>query len=71
MKKTLYDKKMEPRCKYCSIGILAADEKSVICKKRGIMDPDSQCKRFKYDPLKRQPRRAPKMMEFSEDEFLL
>ena len=53
-------------------GRLSADGESVLCPKKGIMDKDFSCKRFRYDPLKRVPeKREPKLPEFSPDDFSL
>lgn len=50
----IFRKNIEPRCFYCLKSILV-DEQSMICKKRGIMPYNGNCKSFKYDPLKRIP----------------
>ena len=31
----------------------------VVCPKKGVMDPGSHCRSFRYDPLKRVPPRPP------------
>ncbi len=61
-----------PRCEYCLIGKLSADGETVLCTKKGVMDKDSSCKKFKYDPLKRIPKaEAPFLPEFSPEDFSL
>ncbi len=36
------------------------------------MCPDSSCKHFKYDPLKREPERSPKLKtQYSAEDFKL
>lgn len=72
MKKNIIDSKEVPQiCEICSFGIQLLDGSGILCKKTGIRLPDSSCKKFKYDPLKRVPRRAPEMMEFSKEDFEL
>lgn len=72
MKKQLLNKKdFEPACGICLHGILSADGDSVLCVKTGIRLLDSQCKSFKYDPLKRIPPRHPEKTEFTEEDFKL
>ncbi|HPZ00203.1 MAG TPA: hypothetical protein PLS28_01895 [Clostridiales bacterium] len=68
----VFNPKITPACKYCSVGKLSPTGKEVLCVKRGIMLPDSSCKRFQYDPLKREPDRKPKLKkEYKEDDFRL
>lgn len=72
MKKPLINKDdFAPACSICSHGILSADGESVLCVKTGIRMLDSHCKSFKYDPLKRIPRRPLPKTEFSKDDFKL
>lgn len=72
MKKNLIDSKEVPQiCAICSFGTLLADGSGILCKKTGIRQPDSSCKKFEYDPLKRVPRRGPEIPEFTEEDFSL
>ena len=50
----LFRKSIEPACAYCTHGYAGEDD-SVICTKKGIMQPWQRCRSFNYDPLKRQP----------------
>ncbi len=58
------------KCALCEVGRLSADGKSVFCEKKGVMEPNDKCGRFKYDPLKREPT-LPKKQTHSADEFNL
>lgn len=60
-----------PKCEYCKFGKLAADGKSVLCPKKGILDKEECCKKFAYDPLKRVPQKAPELTEFKKEDFEL
>lgn len=71
MKKTLFGKNVSPKCIYCETGIVTDDGKSVLCKKKGVMQPDSFCRKFRYDPLKRVPETAKLNTDFSEEDFAL
>ena len=72
MKKSVLNKKeTTPACRICSHGILSADGESVLCVKTGIRQLDSSCRSFKYDPLKRVPKRAPTAGGFTEEDFAL
>lgn len=58
------------KCALCEIGRLSADGKSVFCEKRGVMEPDDKCGRFRYDPLKREPK-LPQKQQHTAEEFSL
>ena len=68
----LFEKTIEPRCAYCERGA-ALDEKSVLCKKKGIVSAAGQCRAFKYDPFKRVPPKpvAPDFSRLKEEDFVL
>lgn len=69
--KKAFGGRIPPACEYCLRGRMMKDEKMVLCQKRGIVDLKHSCRSFQYDPLKRVPRDAPKMMQFSEEDFRL
>lgn len=52
----LFQKKIDPRCIYCTHGRPLGDDQ-VICPKKGVMAGGSHCRSFRYDPLKRTPPR--------------
>lgn len=60
----LFRKKIEKACVYC-VHAAKLDEESCLCAKKGIVSPDARCRKFRYDPLKRVPRRQ-KPKDFSE-----
>lgn len=67
-----FNKNIEPRCEYCSNGYLSADGKSVLCKKKGVVNLGFSCFSFAYDPLLRTPKTAaPAMPKFDPEEFKL
>lgn len=67
----LFSKDVAPSCKYCAVGRLTADGEGVLCEKRGVMLPDSSCRKFRYDPLKRIPLRQSVDTAFTESDFSL
>ncbi len=70
MKKSVFNtENIEPKCEYCQFGTLSADGESVLCPKKGVMSKDSKCRKYKYDVMKRTPRRAPKRQSFCADDF--
>lgn len=52
----LFRKNIERACSYCAHGG-KVDEDTVLCRKKGFVAACSGCRRFRYDPLKRIPRR--------------
>ena len=65
------DSGVSPACAYCKNGRLSPDGEGVLCSKKGIVEKDFCCKKYKYDILKRQPKRPKKKKKFSPDEFKL
>lgn len=68
----LFRKNIDPRCAYCQRGQLI-NEREVACVKKGIVNMESHCRAFKYDPLKRVPPRpaALNTSKLSEADFSL
>ncbi len=60
----LFSKDIPPCCIYCQRGVRLGEDK-VMCLKKGIVTAAGQCRRFKYDPLKRVPPRF-KVLDFSK-----
>ena len=68
----VYDKSISPSCSYCQFGRLSPDKEGILCIQQGIMLPSSSCKKFKYDPLKRQPKQKPKLFTgYNPEDFVL
>ena len=60
----LFQRKIEPRCAYCSHGHRIGEDQ-IACTKKGVMSAGSHCRSFQYDPLKRIPPRPVKLPESS------
>lgn len=69
MGRKLYGKGIIPACAYCMKGTAASDNKNILCLKKGIVNPDYSCRRFKYDPLKRVPKIPPEIEKFTAEDF--
>lgn len=65
------DVKYEPSCKYCAHGRQSPIEGEILCAKMGIRLVDSSCKKFLYDPLKRQPKKQPALPKYEQEDFEL
>ncbi len=65
--KNMFKKNMPPSCAYCAVGVLVNDK--ILCVKYGITNSKNNCKKFKYDPLKRIPKTSKKILHFDEEDF--
>lgn len=68
----LFRKRIEKSCSYCKFGT-KLDEEEVLCSRKGLVSIDGKCRRFRYEPLKRIPKK-PKVQNFSkfeDDDFSL
>ncbi len=68
----LFRKKIEKSCSYCIHGA-KLDEDSVLCAKKGLRPLSGKCRKFKYDPTKRQPLKAKPLdfQKYSDEDFSL
>ena len=70
--KKIFNPNIEPACEYCAHGRISPSKKMVLCVKKGLMQPSSSCNLFKYDVLKRAPKRKAKLLpEYSPEDFAL
>lgn len=70
-KKKLFGNAIEPSCETCALGMVSSDGETVLCRHAGAPSKHHHCKRFRYDPLKRTPRRQPAPMTFTAADFSL
>ena len=60
----------EPQCAHCEFAEITQGSDVVVCRKiGGIMQLHSKCKKYKYDPLKRQPKSISFSNGFSKEDF--
>ena len=68
----IFNKNTEPQCAFCEHGSPVGDGETVLCRKMGaVMQSFSKCKKFKYDPLKREPKVISFKGDFSKDDVSL
>ena len=68
----LFKGNTEPQCAHCEHAELTDGSDVVVCRKiGGIMQKYSKCKKFRYDPLKREPKAISFSGEFSKEDFSL
>ena len=68
-KKRLFGDSVDPACVHCEYARPAPDNIMLFCRKYGPVSPYYKCKKFIYDPLKRVPKKLPKMPAFTADDF--
>ena len=68
----LFRKDIPRSCTYCRFGT-KLDDGHILCMKRGVVDDTYSCRKFKYDPCKRQPPKpkAPDFASYKEEDFEL
>ena len=71
MQKLIDKKRFEAKCEYCVYARVPEDRSMVLCTKKGLVEFDGSCRRFKYDPLKRVPVKITLNTDFTEDDYKL
>jgi len=51
------DERIEKYCKYCEKAKTLSDPDVMLCDGQGIVSAGHVCRKFRYDPLKRAPKR--------------
>lgn len=68
----LFKGNTEPQCAYCEYAEITEGSDMVVCRKiGGVMQIFSKCKKFRYDPLKREPKVLSFSGDYSQDDFKL
>jgi hypothetical protein len=69
---TLFGNRITPACRYCACAdrVIVAED-AVLCTKKGVVAGGYHCRRYRYDPLKREPDAVPLLEEFREKDFSL
>ena len=69
----IYRECENPKCLFCAYSAAIATTDDMVCSKYGIVNQDSKCKKFRYDPQKRLTKRKPKLdtKKFKEEDFAL
>ncbi len=66
-----FNKKLPSYCEYCVYGTKSEFSNEVICIKRGVTDAKDSCRKYKYDPLKREPQKTKISDNYRPEDFLL
>ena len=68
-KSGMFSAEITQSCALCEYANHLQDVNYVLCSKKGVVSADFCCKKFCYDPLKRQPKRIRVLGEYSPDDF--
>ena len=63
----LFRKNIEKSCGYCLFATELAGGTNLLCRRKGVLENDGACRRFKYDPIKRKPKKT-KIQAFKDME---
>lgn len=70
-RKPYFGTNISPACEYCAHSRPSPDGRMYYCLKVGVVYPYHKCRKFRYDPLRRIPRRRPALPKFSPEDFQL
>ncbi len=70
MAKKAFNKKLSHACKYC-INSKSYTDTNILCKHKGVVSVNDSCRKYKYDPLKREPQKMPDSENWSSKDFEL
>ena len=57
-------------CLFCENASQLKDTEDVICRLKGVVSSDFCCRKFVYDPLKREPSPRPVIPAFDKEDLL-
>lgn len=66
--KNLFRKNISANCEYCCF-CFNIKKNIILCDKYGAVNFKNNCKKFKYNPLKRVPKLKHKNLEFKKEDF--
>lgn len=71
MAKSIINKKIKKSCDYCFFGRKSSAFDNILCKFKGPVSAENYCRNFKYDPIKRIPKSAADIPQFTKEDFEL
>lgn len=69
--KKMFNKDLPKKCEYCLNATPLGSNNEMVCKIRGIVNSDDLCRRYKYDPLKREPKKQIISSDYSPEDFII
>jgi hypothetical protein len=67
----LFSKENDKKCAHCVFATIIEIDERILCPNRGFVYSDDRCQKYKYDALKRIPKKQPVLPTYSEDDFKL
>ena len=67
----IFSRDITPACQYCVLGKKTVDGTMVLCTKSGVVSPYYRCRKFRYSPIRREPKSMPKLPDMDPSDFLL
>lgn len=71
MPKSILNKSITKSCDYCFFGRKSSAFEIILCRFKGPVSKENFCKKYKYDPLKRTPKKTAKLPNFDCNDFEL
>ena len=71
MANSILSKKIPKSCDYCFYGRKSSAFDVILCKYKGPVDIQNHCRKFEYDPLKREPKFTTNIPKFKSEDFEL
>ena len=65
-----FNKNLSHACKYC-INSRVCTDTEILCKYKGVVGVNDSCRKYKYDPLKREPLKINQTQTYSAKDFEL
>ena len=69
--KSLFNKKIPASCSWCIHSNKSLFTDDIFCIKHGVLNKHDACRKYKYDPLKRTPKKIKPSDGYSPDDFKL
>ena len=66
-----FNKKLQKSCMWCVYGRKSEYTNDIFCKKHGVTTRADACRHYKYDPLKRTPKKSTPSGNFTAEDFSL
>lgn len=67
----LFNKSLAKRCEYCRHSNTYLGSDTIFCKYRGVVEATNNCRKYRYDILKRKPLKHTVSNDYSKDDFIL
>ncbi len=67
----LFGNTIEPCCIYCEYARNTVDKLMLLCPHKGIVASHYSCKKYKYAPLKRVPKKLLVLPKYNDEDFKL